>query len=143
MGDDLPDLLFRDTATGGQPTVWSMWTLSQKLGTPQEVSDLDAFLANAPGNKVRPASEIQGDRFTAIGQFDVDVEYYIARPSDTPRHTLRWGYTGYNTIDRHHNPNPWHEFQDLLHLQLPGDGAYFVAFFPRQRTEPHRLLLPR
>jgi hypothetical protein len=28
------------------------------------------------------------------------------------------------------------EYQDLLHLQMPGDGAYFVAFFPRKRETP-------
>ena len=27
------------------------------------------------------------------------------------------------------------DYQDLLHLQLPGDGAYAVALFPRQREE--------
>ena len=27
------------------------------------------------------------------------------------------------------------EYQDLLHLQLPGDGAYYVALFPRPRQE--------
>ena len=25
------------------------------------------------------------------------------------------------------------EYQDLLHLQMPGDGVYYVAFFPRKR----------
>ena len=28
------------------------------------------------------------------------------------------------------------EYQDLLHLQLPGDGVYYVAFFPRKRATP-------
>jgi hypothetical protein len=28
------------------------------------------------------------------------------------------------------------EYQDLLHLQMPGDGAYFVAFYPRKRDWP-------
>ena len=27
------------------------------------------------------------------------------------------------------------EYQDLVHLQQPGDGAYYVALFPRPRTE--------
>ena len=67
------------------------------------------------------------------------MEYYIATPTDTPRHTLRWG-----TV---YKPErcPWHplsvlqdnypDYRDLLHLQLPGDGSYFVAFYPRRRKE--------
>jgi hypothetical protein len=47
-----------------------------------------------------------------------------------------------------HQPHrcPWHpksvlldnyaEYRDLLHLQLPGDGSYAVALFPRRRGEP-------
>ena len=27
------------------------------------------------------------------------------------------------------------DFQDLLHLQLPGDGTYYVAIYPRPREE--------
>ncbi|MHB9134127.1 MAG: hypothetical protein ACYDBB_23910 [Armatimonadota bacterium] len=120
-------LLLRDTVSGNQPTMWQFWTLSEKIGTPEEVKNLDAFLADKPGYKALDSREIKGDRFTAIGQQGVDVEYYIASPTDTPRHTLRWGHTYYNFYS---------EYQDLLHLQLPGDGAYFVALFPRKRTEP-------
>jgi len=123
--------VFRDTVKGGQPTVWSMWTLSEKIGAPDEVKDLDAFLADAPGRHPTPARELKGDRFTAVGQFGVDVEYYVALPTDTPRQTVRWGYDSTRQW-----PNPWHEYQDLLHLQRTDDGAYFVAFFPRDRNEP-------
>jgi hypothetical protein len=47
-----------------------------------------------------------------------------------------------------HEPHrcPWHpksvlldnyaEYRDLLHLQLPGDGSYFVALVPRRRGAP-------
>jgi hypothetical protein len=75
---------------------------------------------------------LKGDRFTAIGQLGVDVEYYIASPSDTPRHTLRWGTDMMNWSNKLLQP----EYQDLLHLQMPGDGVYYVAFFPRKRDTP-------
>ncbi|MHB9133014.1 MAG: hypothetical protein ACYDBB_18255 [Armatimonadota bacterium] len=122
-------LILRDTVKGGQPTMWQMWTVSEKIGTPDEVKDLTAFLKDKPGNAIVPAHELKGDRFTAIGQFGVDVEYYIAAPTDTPRNTLRWGTKyGYSPV------NGFTEYHDLLHLQLPGDGAYFVAFYPRKRA---------
>jgi hypothetical protein len=119
-------LVLRDTVSGGQPTMWSFWTLSEKIGTPAEVQDLPAFLADKPGNKAVDARVLQGNRFTAIGQLGVDVDYYIAAPTNTPRHTLRWGHAYYDQYT---------EYQDLLHLQLPGDGAYFVALVPRLRGE--------
>jgi hypothetical protein len=118
-------LVLRDTVRGGQPTQWSFWTLSEKIGTPDEARD-PAFLADKPGNTAVDARALKGDRFTAVGQCGVDVEYYIASPTDTPRHTLRWGHRYYSQYD---------EYQDLLHLQLPGDGAYFVALVPRLRSE--------
>lgn len=123
--------IFRDTIKGGQPTVWSMWTLSQKIGTPDEAKNLKTFLADAPENNITFARELAGNRFTAVGQFDVDMEYYIALPTDTPRATLRWGYS-----TTAYWPNPWHEYQDLLHLQRIDDGPYYVVFFPRRRSEP-------
>jgi len=119
--------IFRDTVTGGQPTMWQFWTLSEKIGTPEEVRDLGTFLADKPGDKAVDARELKGDRFTAVGQQGVDIEYFIAAPTDTPRHTLRWGHAYYHYYT---------EYQDLLHLQLPGDGAYFVAYYPRLRAEP-------
>ena len=125
-------LLLRDSVKGGQPTMWQMWTLSEKIGTPEEVKDLPAFLADKPGYTICPARELHGDRFTAIGQLGVDVEYYIASPLGTPRHTLRWGTDLYNWANKLKVP----EYQDLLHLQMPGDGAYFVAFYPRKRAWP-------
>jgi hypothetical protein len=118
--------VFRDTVRGGQPTMWQFWTLSEKIGTPEEAKDAAAFLADKPGNAPRDARELKGNRFTAVGQCGVDVEYYVAAPVDTPRHTLRWGHSYYGKYS---------EYQDLLHLQLPGDGAYFVALFPRLRGE--------
>jgi len=113
--------VFRDTVTSNQPTMWQFWTLSEKVGTPEEAADLEAFLADKPGKKPAPARELSGDRYTAIGQFDVDLEYYVASPARTPRHALRFG-------DRF-------EHMDLLHLQLEGAGHYFVALCPRLRTQ--------
>jgi len=123
-------LLFRDTVKGGQPTMWQFWTLSQKIGTPQQVQDLDSFLSDKPGDAVSPPRQLHGDRFTAIGQWDVDVEYYVASPANTPRYTLRYGTTYAYPV------GGLREYQDLLHLQLPGDGHYLVAMFPRFRSQP-------
>ena len=126
-------LLLRDSVKGGQPTMWQMWTVSESLDTPEKVKDVAAVLANRPGNKVVPVRELQGDRFTAIGQLGVEVEYYVAAPSDTPRYTMRWGTDqAFQTAIKLVQP----EYQDLLHLQMPGDGVYFVAFYPRKRDWP-------
>jgi len=125
-------LVLRDTVVGGQPTMWQFWTYSEKIGTPKEAADRKRFLTGAPGNKiVEPRRLSQSDRYTALGQFGVDVEYYIADPTDTPRHTLRFGVNhAYATL------GGYSEFQDLMHLQRPGDGAYFVVIFPRKQSEP-------
>jgi len=128
-------LLIRDTIKGlqgQQPTMWQMWTVSETIDTPANVKDVAKVLANKPGNKILPARGLTGDRFTAIGQLGVDVEYYIASPSDTPRHTLRWGTNMFDWV----NTLGVKEYQDLLHLQMPGDGVYYVAFFPRKRATP-------
>ncbi|MHB9024605.1 MAG: hypothetical protein ACYC7E_10580 [Armatimonadota bacterium] len=125
-------LLIRDSIKGGQPTMWQLWTVSETLDTPEKVQDVAAVLANKPGYKVLPARELKGNRFTAIGQLGVDVEYYIASPSDTPRYTLRWGQEMWTWNTKLAEP----EYQDLLHLQMTGDGVYYVAFFPRKRNTP-------
>jgi hypothetical protein len=118
-------LLLRDTVSGGQPTIWQFWTLSERLGTAEEARNRGAFLTGKPGHQAVEPRVLRGDRFTAVGQFGVDVEYYVAGPTDTPRYALRAGeeYGGQKV------------FQDLLHLQRPGDGAYFVALFPRKPDE--------
>lgn len=113
-------LVLRDTTSGGQPTTWQFWTLSEKLGTPEQAASAD-FMADKPGEKVLPARELPAsNRYTAIGQFGVDVDYYIAGPTDSPRSTVRFGGKYANVP----------EYQDSLHLQQAGDGAYFVAIFP-------------
>lgn len=119
--------VLRDTTKGGQPTAWQFWTLSDKLGSADQAKDVTAFLADKPGDKAMPARELPaGSRYTALGKFEVDVEYYIANPTNTPRNTLRYGGSD-NTRTA--------EWQDLMHLQLPGDGHYFVALYPRPRAE--------
>ncbi|OPZ81301.1 MAG: hypothetical protein BWY76_03074 [bacterium ADurb.Bin429] len=161
LKDDNPEepayLLIRDSIKGGKPTMWQMWTISYTLDTPDKVRDVDAILAgrptetltpdpdggmdakpNAPEgakswNAILPSRELEGNRFTAIGQLGVDVEYYIASPTNTPRHTLRWG-TDWIVAQTNKHERP--EYQDLLHLQMPGDGTYFVAFYPRKRDMP-------
>jgi len=134
LEDDSPAgpnyLVMRDSVKGGKPSLWQMWTVTEKIGTPQQVQDRKAFLADKPGKTSVPAHRLSGDRFTAVGQFDVDVEYYIASPSDTERWTMRWGqrYVDYGVVG-------W-DYRDLLQLRLDGDGDYFVAMFPRFRQEP-------
>ncbi len=118
-------LVFRDTTAGGQPTEWQFRSLSEKIGTPAQMAD-PAFLADKPGPNPVAARELPaGARYTAVGQFEVDLEYFIAAPADTPRATLRYGGARLNVP----------EYQDLLNLRLPGDGHYFVAIFPRARAE--------
>jgi len=119
-------LVLRDSVRGGQPTVWQFWTLSEKLGTAAEAARAEEFLAEKPGRKILPARKLPpGDRYTALGQFGVDVEFFVAAPAATPRYTLRYGGVLYGRP----------EYQDLLHLRLPGDGAYYVVLFPRRREE--------
>ncbi len=124
--------LFRDTVSENQPTMWQFWTLSQRIGATKETTpqNLNAFLQDAPGNVSSPARELFGDNLTAVGQFGVDTDFFIASPqarADTPRHTLRWG-----TTYAHFGNMP--EFQDLLHIQMPGKGAYYIVVFPRDRA---------
>ena len=144
--DDAPDgwnyLVVRDCLRGGQPSLWQMWTLSEGLGAPQRPGKTTVVAqgvglqgpasgseANRPGKTAVAARQIFGDRFTAAGQFDVDLEYFIASPRDTARWTMRWGqrYVDYSVAGE--------DFRDLLQLRLDGDGDYFVALFPRFRDE--------
>lgn len=120
-------LVLRDTVTSPRPTQWHFWTLTEKVGTPEAAADRDAFLADKPGNRATALQTLQGDRFTALGQYGVDLDYFIAAPADTPRHTVRYGVGGgaYGARGRD-------TYQDLMHLQLPGQGAYFVAIAPRR-----------
>lgn len=119
-------IVLRDTTRGGEPTAWQFWTLSEKLGAANEAADVESFLADAPGKTLTPARELpQDNRYTALGQEEIDVEFFIASPAKTPRHTLRYG--GKPVRGRSS------QYQDMLHLQLPGDGAYFVVLYPRPR----------
>ncbi|MEA3412263.1 MAG: hypothetical protein U9R74_12095 [Pseudomonadota bacterium] len=129
--DDPTYLILRDTVRGDQPTMWTFWSDSEKLVTPEEVADRKPFLADAPGNVIVPPRRIEGNRFTALGSWGVDLDYFIAAPTDTPRYTLRWGKSW--KVSR-----PWGvtQFQDLLHLQRKDDGEYFVALFPRLPDTP-------
>lgn len=121
--------LLRDTVSGGQPTEWTMWTMSEKLGTVQEAARRESFLADKPGPNIVPSRALAlTDRYTAVGQYGVDLDYFIAAPGDSPRHTLRWGFKQHpwwNGV-----PEGFGEYQDLLHLRLPGNGAYYLALFP-------------
>jgi hypothetical protein len=124
-------LLLRDTVSGGQPTMWTFWTASEKLGTAEEAADREAFLNDAPGKAIVAPQLLSGDRFTALGSWGIDLEYYVAAPTDTSRHTLHWGKNW--KVSR-----PWGvtQYQDLLHLQREDDGVYYVALFPRKTATP-------
>jgi hypothetical protein len=122
-------VVLRDSMGGGKPSLWQMWTVSMGLATPEQSQDVESFLVDSPGNASINANGLVGDRFTAVGQFDIDVEYYIASPQDTQRWTMRWGqrYVDYSVQG--------HDYRDLLQLRLDGDGEYFVVMFPRFRSE--------
>lgn len=132
--DDQPQglnyLVLRDSVSGGKPSLWQMWMLSEKIGTPDQVRDRDAFLADKPGKTPVPAHPLQGNRFTALGQFGVDLDVYIASPVDPGAWTMRWGqrYVDYSVQGD--------DCRDLLQLRLDGDGDYFVVLFPRFPDEP-------
>ncbi len=134
VNDDDPDgisyIILRDTVGGKQPTQWHFWTLSEKIGTPAEAADRAKFLADAPGRKILGPRALKGDRFTALGQFGMDLEYYVAGPAGTPRHTVRYGLKPAAA-----DVPSFFEYQDLLQLTLPGDGSYYVAMFPRRPDE--------
>ncbi|MBL7223884.1 MAG: hypothetical protein ISS72_08525, partial [Candidatus Brocadiae bacterium] len=131
--DDKPDgpnyLVLRDSVSGGKPSLWQMWTVSKKIATPQQAQDVEAVVADEQGRKAEQAHPLRGNRFTALGQFNVDVDYYIAAPLDTQRWTMRWGqrYVDYNVQGE--------DYRDLLQLRLSGNGDYFVVMFPRFRAE--------
>lgn len=131
--DDAPSglnyLVLRDSVSGGKPTMWQMWTVSERLGTPEQARDLETFLADKPGKQAVTPRAITGDRFTAVGRFNVDIDYYIASPRNTERWTMRMGqrYVDYSVAG--------HDYRDLLQLRLDGDGDYLVVMFPRFREE--------
>ena len=129
-------LILRDTVAGNQPTQWQFWTLSEKLGTPEEAAQREVFLADKPGAKIAPLRPLRGDRFTAVGQFGVDVDYYIASPAEGPRYTLRYGLQGgaYGTYG-------YAEYQDLLYLQREGGWCVLRRPVPAsdRGTGPHLL----
>jgi len=114
-------LLLRDTAAGGQPTLWQFWSLSEKIGAARQAGE-PAFLAEKPGKTILPGRELpRSDQYTALGQLGVDLEFFVAAPADTPRATMRYGGKTLHI----------EEYQDLLQLRRAGDGAYYVAIFPR------------
>jgi hypothetical protein len=125
--------LLRDSVTGDQPTEWHMWSMSERLLPVQEAAKAPPSSTPPPGATIIESHELPlTNRYTAIGQYEVDLEYFIAAPTDTPRYTMRWGFKqapGWNQV-----PEGFGEYQDLLHLRLPGNGAYYLALFPHPRT---------
>jgi hypothetical protein len=118
--------LLHDTIADDQPTMWQFWTLSRQIiplgSKPPE---------NAPPpNTPQDARPLPGDSFTALGQFNVDTDFFVASPQNASPHTLRWGLT-------HPGVGNLPEYQDMLHLQMPGKGTYSVVVFPRDKnTKP-------
>jgi len=121
-------MFLRDSVTGGQPTSWQTWFISNGIVPAAERS---AVGRPARPPDIVPSRRLEGDRFTALGQFGVDSDVFVAEPRETPRQTVRWGrsynYTPLNLLE---------ETMDLLHLQRDGDGAYVVAVHPRRPDEP-------
>lgn len=127
-GDDPADrhyVVLNDTILNDQPTRWHFWTLSAKLDTAAAAAAA-GFLDDAPGDACTPARELSGDRFTARGLYGVDLDFFVAEPVNTPRHTLRYGGGPYRAYAVNLN-----EYRDLLHLQLPGQGRYCTVIVPR------------
>ncbi|NQU09686.1 hypothetical protein HQ590_02760, partial [bacterium] len=122
-------LVLRDSVRGGHPSLWQMWTVTEKIGTPEETRDRAAFLSDKPGKARVAAHPLAGNRFTGLGPFGVDLEYYVASPADARPWTMRWGqsYVDYAVAGD--------DYRDLLQLRLDGDGDYFVVMFPRFRDE--------
>jgi hypothetical protein len=131
--DDQPDgwnyLVVRDSTGGPGPSLWQMWTVSERLAAGDQAPDPEDPSSPAAENTPAPARMIAGDRFTAVGRFGVDLEYYIASPRDTQRWTMRWGhsYVDYSVQGE--------DYRDLLQLRLDGEGDYFVVMFPRFRDQ--------
>lgn len=123
IADGQPEyLVLRDTVVSDEPTMWLFWTLTRGL---VESGAAPVY----EGEMVQPARALGGDRFTGRGPWGTDLEYFVAEPRGTPRHTLRWG-------KHQDNPPPTvPEYQDLLHLQQSGSGSYFVVIFPRESTK--------
>ena len=108
--------------------------MSERLLPVQEATKAQPFSTPLPGETIIESHELPlTNRYTAIGQYGVDLEYFITAPTDTPRYTMRWGFKqdpGWNQV-----PEGFGEYQDLLHLRLPGNGAYYLALFPHTRTK--------
>jgi hypothetical protein len=126
-----PNTIFlRDTVTGGQPTMWQMWFVSDGISGGES-------RATRNTNEPTDPRPLVGDRFVVNGQYGIDTDVFVASPQEEPRHTLRWGtrynYTPLNGVE---------EAMDLLHLQRPSDGSYFVALSPRRRGEPRATYAP-
>ena len=120
-------IFLRDSVTGGQPTSWQTWFISNGIVS---AADRSAVNRRARLPDIVPSRRLEGDRFTALGQFGVDSDVFVAEPRETPRQTVRWGRSyGYTPL------NGLEETMDLLHLQRGGDGAYVVAIHPRRAND--------
>jgi len=119
--------VLRDTVRGKQPTQWQFWTLTKGIAPEGKPSP-----AHGKGNL--PFTSLPGDRFTAQGQFGVDVDSFVASPQAGSAFTLRYGTEG-----EAYGIKKFSEYQDALVLRLPGDGDYFVILAPRLAdSEPVR-----
>ena len=124
-------LVLRDTVTGNQPTQWQFWTLSRGLAAPGATPPPAVDETEQALPSLKP-TRLEGNRFIAAGQFGLDLDYYLASPTETPRYTLRYSAKS----EQSGVVRAFQCEQDLLHLQLPGDGCYFVALVPRDHAAP-------
>ena len=126
--------LFKDTVTSDQPTDWTMWTLSDGIGMPSEAAS--GFPDERKGNTIWPGRGdgyrklVSGERYTAVGQHGVDIEYYVAAPNNGERYTMRYGWDSHGVYGG--VPEGIVEYQDLLRMSLSGKGSYYVAYYPNK-----------
>lgn len=106
-----------DDADDKMPTGWSLQVLASDVR-------LDGRLA----------------RFT--GQYGVDLDVFMAMPSDSPLTTTRWGHEG-DAPPAWIEPRPMSkmgETQIALHTRAPVDGDYLAAMVPyRHGATPPRI----
>ncbi len=120
-------LVFRDTIATDQPTFWQFWSSSNGIHD-------SASARGAPSNAkaASPSRSLTGRQFTAIGQYGVDLDFFVLDPIDPNGFTLRWETAMVRAPDV-----GLKQVQDLVQLRLPGAGGYTVVVIPRiQGTLP-------
>lgn len=114
-------LVFRDTIPTDQPTFWQFWSWSNGI-----LDSASGRSAPSAATVAPPTRSLTGRRFTAIGQYGVDLDYFVLSPIEPNGFTLRWETAMVRAPDV-----GLKEVQDLVQLRLPGAGGYNVVIIPR------------